>query len=389
MRSDDELLEESAEDTAGLRATGPLGALAALAVCLSLVDAAAADVFYPTVQYQSIVSPPPLAGGGSGPPVATELHTPGHVSSRELVTVGIGPDGAPVRITANQRLRVHGTGDYSFIVPAPVTGVVRARDSESEPGLREAGIVWQGFSDRLRVLSATATLRPEAAAAGLPLGIRLERRAGSTIVRLTNVARRRVPVTTGRAARADLLTALDRLRGEARHSRVSARFVSVNGRFGGTVHRELAAPLRVTGTVSQGTSRTTVNELLGGARPVERTLVARGMTSPQVRLRVELLPPLAILPTRRELAAAPRPLESLQAALAAASITRAYRRYLDLPDPLGASDATYLYRSAPKPAVVLTHTRSTHDEGHPLTIVLIALLGAAGLAALAVVWARS
>jgi hypothetical protein len=368
-----------------VQATRPLGALAALAVCLGAVDAAAADVFYPTTQYQSIPSPPPLAGGGSGPPVATELHTPGHVSSRVVVTVGVGPDGVPVRVAARQRLRVHGTGDYSFIVPAPATAVARARDSESDPGLRETGIVWQGFSDRGRVLSATATLRPAAAAAGLPLRIAFERRAGSTVVRLTNVARRRLPVTTGRATRADVLAALDLLRAQARHSRVSARFVPLSGAFTGTVQRELAAPLRVTGTVS----RTRVDELLGAGRPLERTVVARGTSTPAVRLRVELLRPLAVLPTRRELAAAPRPLERLQTALAAAAITRAYRRYLDLPDPLGASDATFVYRSAPKPALVVPRVASTHDGSHPLTIVLIALLGAGGLAGLAAVWARS
>src|SRR6185503_18301657 len=147
-------------------------------------DAVAADVFYLTSPYQSVAPPPPLGRGTSVPQRGTEVEIPGHVASRELVSVGIGPDGVPIRVTATQRLRIDGTGDYSFLVPAPATSVTRGPRSESLPGLRNVGIVWQGFSDRRRVVSATVTLRPRAAAAGLPLRVRLERRGGSTVIGL-------------------------------------------------------------------------------------------------------------------------------------------------------------------------------------------------------------
>jgi hypothetical protein len=364
----------------------PLAALAALAGFFHAGDAAA-DVFYLTSPYQTVIPPPPLPPGPSGPQTSTEAETPGRVTSREFVSVGIGPEGAPLRITATQRLRVDGTGDYSFVVPAPATSVVRGPGSESLPGLRNVGIVWQGFSNRRRVLSARATLRPVAAAAGLPLRVRLQRRAGSTVVRLMNLARRRLPVLTGRTRRADLVAVLERLRVRLRRSQDLAGLLSVRGEFGKTTQLDVAAPLRVTGTISQGTSRMTVDELLGGGQPLERTFVARGMTSPTLSLRVEVLRPVEILPTRRELAGAPRPLLTLQAALGAAAISRAYGRYLSSPDPLGPSEASYVYRSVPKPAAVATRVRPAKSE--TLRIVLVALLAVAGVALLAAVWARS
>jgi len=77
---------------------------------------------------------------------------------------------------------------------------------------------------------------------------------------------------------------------------------------------------------------------------------------------------------------------TLQAALGAAAISRAYGRYLDSPDPVGPSEASYVYRSVPKPAAVVTRVRAGKSDR--LTIVL-ALLAVAGVALLAAVWARS
>jgi len=78
---------------------------------------------------------------------------------------------------------------------------------------------------------------------------------------------------------------------------------------------------------------------------------------------------------------------TLQAALGAAAISRAYGRYLDSPDPVGPSEASYVYRSVPKPAAVVSRVR--RGKSDRLTIVLVALLAVAGAALLAAVWARS
>ena len=360
-----------------------VAALAAIAAFLH-AGAAAADTFYLTSPYQTVLPPPPLKPGASGLQTATETETPGHVSSRELITVGVGPDGTPVRVTATQRLRVHGTGDYSFTIPAPATRVARGADSESLPGLRDVGIVWQGFSTRERVLSATATLRPRDAAAGLPLRIALAPRGDATAVRLESVAHRRLPVLTGRAGRAQLDAVLRRLRTRLERAPIPSGLLSVSGEFGRTIQVEVPAPLHVTGTI--GDRR--VDELFGRGRPLTRSFVVRG-TPAAVRLRVELLAPVAILPTPGELARAPRPVETLQTALGAIAISRAYARYLGSPDPVGASSATYVYRSAVKPAAAAPARRAPTSESNTLTVALIALLGVAGLCALAAVWARS
>jgi len=361
--------------------TRRVAALAAAAGFLHAGDAAA-DVFYLTSPYQTVLPPPPLKAGATGLQTATEVETPGHVSSRELVSVGIGPDGTPVRVTVMQRLRLHGTGDYSFTIPAPATSVARGADSESLPGLRDVGIVWQGFSTRRRVLSATATLRPAPAAAGLPLRIRLQPRAGATLVRLENVAHRRLPVLTGRAGRTQLARVLARLRAGLERAQIPTALLSVRGEFGRTLQPEVPAPLQVTGTIG----RRRIDVLLGHGRPLTRTFVVDG--TPAVRLRADLLAPVAILPTRRELARAPQPVETLQTALGAIAISRAYARYLGTPDPVGASNAAFVYRSVPKPAPAAVR-RAPRSGSDALTVMLVVLLGAATACGLAAVWARS
>ena len=75
------------------------------------------------------------------------------------MTVVVDDSGAPQRISVRQRLVLEGTGDYSFVVPAPLVDVVAAPGSDVVPGARSAGIVWQGFVTERRVLAADATLR--------------------------------------------------------------------------------------------------------------------------------------------------------------------------------------------------------------------------------------
>src|SRR3954447_22641670 len=132
------------------------------------------------------IAPPPLPAPGSAVRTQSESRFIGHATSDELVAVGVRPDGTPVRVTATQRLDLRANGDYSFVIPAPATSIEPGPGTESQPGLRDLGIVWQGFANRRRVLAATVTLQPEAAAQGLPLRITVEPRAGRWLVRLVN-----------------------------------------------------------------------------------------------------------------------------------------------------------------------------------------------------------
>lgn len=365
----------------------PLAALVGLAALAHAGSAAAAQIpLY--AQDLHAEPPPPLLTRAAAPTGSTsvrpiESRLPGPVSSRERVDVGIGPDGRPVRVTAGQRLRIDGTGDYSFVVPAPATSVVPAPGSESRPGLRAAGIVWQGFSNRRRVLSATATLRPGDAAAGLPLRVLIERRGGAVVVRLSNLTRRRVQVTTGRVTSARLREALQKAEAYYRSPLDTGGVSFVDGAPGPTEPVDMAAPLRVTGVIG---GEPPLNELLGGGRPLERTFVLRGTSAPKLELRVDLLPARELLPTPRALAGAARPLMTLQAALGAIEISAPFQRYLASPDELGPSRASYVYRTAKPAANVAAPQRR---RGHTLSIVLALALAAAGVAGLAVVWARS
>ena len=139
-----------------------------------------------------IPPPPPLAPSPSAIRTQVESRFPGHAESHERIEVGVRPDGTPVRIVATQRLDLTAKGDYYFVIPAPATRVVPGPGSESQPGLRDLGIVWQGFANKHRVLSATATLKVAEAAPALPLRISVERGGGGWTVRLANATRQRL-----------------------------------------------------------------------------------------------------------------------------------------------------------------------------------------------------
>ena len=120
-------------------------------------------------------------------------------------------------------------GDYYFVIPAPATRVVPGPGSESQPGLRDLGIVWQGFANKHRVLSATATLKIAEAAPALPLRISVERGGDGWAVRLTNATRRRLQAVAGQTTRAALQRVLARLRAEYHRTPVVAGLWQVAG----------------------------------------------------------------------------------------------------------------------------------------------------------------
>ena len=61
------------------------------------------------------------------------------VSATQLVTVIVDDSGAPQRIRVRQRLVLEGTGDYSFVVPAPLVDVVAAPGSDWYPAVAPPG----------------------------------------------------------------------------------------------------------------------------------------------------------------------------------------------------------------------------------------------------------
>ena len=183
---------------------------------------AAAGTIFLLSPITSVTPPPPLQSIPSAVRSQVETRFVGRADSRELIEVGVRPDGTPVRVTATQRLDLRGTGDYYFVVQAPATAIRPGPGTQSQPGLRDLGIVWQGFADKRRTLSATVTLHPAAAAKGLPLKISVERAGGAWQVRLRNVTAKRFEAVSGRAALPALQEQLRGVRSQlARHPAVA------------------------------------------------------------------------------------------------------------------------------------------------------------------------
>jgi hypothetical protein len=307
--------------------------------------------------------------------------------------VGLRSDGSAASVDVAQRLAINRVGDYAFTVPAPVLQVVATADSQSRPGQRNTGIVWQGFSPGHRLLGARASLKARAAERGLPLAVGFERRGNTTVVRLTDVARRRYQVTRGSAPSSMLIPLVERLRRAfARGDRDAlAQTLRVEGSAGSPESIVVHAPLRVRGTVvAEGRAPVPIDVVLGSGRPLARTISVPGRRPPKVSLEAELFRPEELLPTREELSAARDPLRLTQLALARVALSGQYDQYLASPDQLGPSRTTYLMRTVLEHTSALPTTRPADGaDDDVLAIVLASVLGTAALAALAVAWAHS
>ena len=305
--------------------------------------------------------------------------------------VGLEDDGSAASVVVTQRIVISHKGDFSFTVPAPVTSVAPGPGTQAQPGLRDIGIVWQGFSAGRRVLAATATLSLREAESGLPLSVSVRPNGGDTAVTLANIARRPVTYVSGTASLAAVQAALVQLRDLQRQGGEGAiaGILDVNGTPAGQVTTKVTAPLRLRGTISvPGRKPVRVAAVLGDGSPIQRTITLPGRVSPRLELRIDLLPALEVLPRPGELAGAASPLTALQKAVARTALSWQFRRYLDSPDQLGPSTTTYVYRTLTRqPAVVPAAARPSGD--HTLAIVLAATLGGAALLGLAVLWARS
>ena len=340
----------------------------------------------------STTPPPPLAGQTAVGAVVQETRFPGRLTNDERVDVGLAADGSPVLVVVTQRLVIARPGDFSFTVPAPATSVVAAPGSQAAPGLRYLGIVWQGFSAGRRVLAARATLKREAASAGLPLRVSVERQGGRVSVRLANVAVRKTLLATGTASTAAVRDAVDRVRAAQRRAGDAApvaAVLEVSGTPSGQDESTVVAPLRVRGTITvPGRRPLPVSQVLGNGRPLTRTISVAGRALPTIALRVELLDPLELLPTPREAASSPDPVSTLQHALGSVALSWQYRHFLASPDRLGPSRTVYAYRTLAHTPVAVQLSRDAGGGDGTLVIVLVATLGAAVLVGGVVLWAH-
>ena len=362
----------------------PRGLVALLAGGLLLFPpAAAADTITLLSPSARTSTPPPLVGKRIAGLTPQETRFQGRLRNVERIAVGIDRSGAPVGVVVTQRLTISRPGDFTFLVPAPATRVVAAPGSQAEPGLRDLGIVWQGFASGRRVLAATVTLAT-ASAAALPLRISVERRADAVAVRLENVTRGRFTVATGSVAPDAVRGFLGRLRREGTSAVVPSE-LALPGRAAGQAVIGVTAPLRVRGTIAvPGRSPVAVSAVLGAGQPATRTFVLRGRALPTLDLRAEPLGPLEILPGPHD----PVPsLAGLQRVLGSVALAWQYHHFLDSPDPSGPSSASYVYRTVEGSPVAAAAGRSS-GGGDTLTIVLVAVLGAVALVGGAILWAH-
>ena len=338
-------------------------------------------------------APPPLAGGPQLSSEPGEVRVPGSLDNAEAVRVGLAQNGDPVSVVVVQRLSIRGLGDFRFVVPAPAVAVVPAGASRSLPGLRQAGIVWQGFSPGRRLLGARITLRPAQAAAGLPLRVSVEQRNGLTRVRLENRTARQFAITRGSAPLPALQAALARVRRELGHELAAGRplpmvLEQVQGR--GTAQRiiPIDSPLHITGRISVAGGRTArVDATLGGDQPRSRVVVVRGEGRVTIALDAAFeRDRRKLLPTADELASAGDPLVALQTALARTTVALQFQQYLASPKA-GATRTTYRYATA-RVAAAPPASSGGDDGPDALLLALIAIGGLAALVGLTVLWAH-
>jgi hypothetical protein len=376
--------------------------------------AGGAQIELPSSQAPTTLEPPfPQTGAVTEPSRLPR----GRIDSDERVVVLLGSDGAPVAVNVRQRLSIDGRpGDYSFLVPGPISRARAAPGSAVPPGLRQDNVVWEGFSPGKRLLAADVQLRPQAAAAALPLDVSLTPSPAGLVLRLQNATAAPANAQVGPARAPDIAVALDRIRAAVSAGRpVPQLAVTLTG-AARSVRPVIEAPLRVRGTLTlppgshvtgivgpaRGADRTVlVDEVLGDGRALSATIVVRGRLGaghPRLRLGVDVLPPTRLLTppaaSWRAAAAAPRGpsgevlLTTANAALLGLAHARQYSALLANPDTQGRSSASYVYLSAPNvPAV---HAIVAPDHGGSERSWLLLLVAAPLLlVGLAVWWAHA
>lgn len=346
------------------------------------------------------------------------------VTARTVVTASVTASGEAVSVRARQRLTLTGTGDYFFVVAAPLHDVRAGPGSGAEPGLRRTGIVWQGFADRRRVLVADADLVPAGAAAALPLRLELQASVDgrpltgddpqsgrlTLTLRLRNTTGVLTNAFSAKTSRAGLERILDQVEASVARGRVPEDHVV---RISGPARPRpvlVDAPLRVRGEVRlpasslsavavrgatverrAGTVILRFTRLLGGPAP-RATVVSlsgevRDATAPSAALSADPEPVLPELERARRPRAPEELLFLAGRSLLRVARVRQYEEYLSNPLPGGPSTTLYRFRTveAASPAAV----QAGGDDGVDVLRWLVAgatvLLGAG----LAVLWAHS
>jgi hypothetical protein len=308
------------------------------------------------------------------------------------VLVGIDRDGASVSVAVVQRLVVVRLGDYTFAVAGPVTDVERAPGSESDPGLRRDAVLWAGFSPGRRVLAARATLDPNRAKDVLPVRVTVTRVAGRVRLRIRNVTAIRVPAFAADADAASVARALDETRAAAKgDGPLQDAFVDASGRVRTTLVTA-AAPLRVTGRFGSQP----ISAVLGDGRPLQLELTVPAVRVPELRLRVEPVPPLRGL-TPPKAATWARAKDLSGRALLAHAITtrlefaraRQYDQFLAVPDQAAAAHAVFEYRTVARAASPPAAAPPSNDGDNVLVPILAAVVALAALGGGVIWWAHS
>ena len=377
-------------------------------------------------------------------PKALETRLPGRVEDTEHVRVAIDLDGTPVEVVVEQRLVVHGLGDFSFRVPGPARDVEALPGSESEPGLRRGAILWQGFSPGRKDLGARMELYPEQEVQRLPIEVELELTVDGEPVapdepvngpfeltlRVANRTGVPIPVADADAEPGLLAPALDAiyrslrdgLRPEPGHNAVP-QAVTVNPPLG-AVDRDLESPIEVhvdlafePGSVEDldisSDSRTSMSESedsvswseqLGGGGPLEQTVTVTGtatdMELPSLRIGATTALPRASLlrppgPGTWTEAATEGLVTDGRAMLRSAletmwmtARTRQYDAYVGHPDRAGPATTEYVFVLDP-PEEQVAPPPVAAGGVEPVGVAAMAL-GALGLAWLGLVaWSRS
>jgi hypothetical protein len=351
------------------------------------VACAATACLYPAAAAASgpalLVVPSPITPLTAHPPLGVRDRTVpgrlprGRVDARTRVVADLDASGAPVAVSAIQRLTIHGVGDYFFAISAPLRDVLPGPGTQSEPGLRPGMVLWQGFSGGTRILSARLVLESARVVPLLPIRLRLSRTGSLVTLELANATAVRVPSVTAVADPRDArryLAALARLTtgGPLPYSYVRGKDVR-------TIQRTVVVPLRVTGTLLSGARRVRLDLALG-ARPQRVRIATRSAALPTLRLVVRPIP------WRKETR---RPTfdDVFDGALRVAREGQ-YQMFVASPDPAGTSRTTYVFRTAaPRDAVAAPAPR--RDSGFPFATLAIALGLVALLVAAVVAWAHA
>jgi hypothetical protein len=384
-------------------------ASAVIAACLP-ASAAARPLLLPSPT-QPLDSKVPLRSDAA-PSQLQQLPLNAQVDSREHVIVDALAEGTVVGVQVLQRLTLVGTGDYFFTVSAPLLDVRAGPGSQAEPGFRRSAVVWQGFANRRRVLSADAELDPGRVADALPLRLELratvdgrplqrnERRSGrlQLELRLRNTTAVRAPMVSARPVRAgDVGRIVARIASQVRKGEtpdqptlevegpVEARRVAVD------------APLVVTGEVrlpARGLDGAVVSggSLLrrSGGVAVRFRLVLAGPEGSSATIRLsgsvrDAASPQASLTADPSAVAALSTDDAGRLLLRLARV-RQYDAFLANPATAGSVHAVYRFRTVDAAAAAVSTPAS--DEGSlvlPAVVLVLVLVGAGGLV---VLWAH-